>query len=223
VKDTNVLVVAPHCDDEVLGVGGTMARWAEEGARVTVAILTRGFPPLATEEDNAKELVEIARAHELLGVHETVHLGFPAAELDQVPHRELNGALLHLYQRLKPEFVFLPWLGDVHLDHQLAFQSGMVMCRPNGGHVPRNVLAYETLSETNWYAPLVTPGFVPNTFVDISNHLERKLEAFAAYGSQVRQAPNERSIETLRALATLRGSTVHRPAAEAFISVRALI
>ena len=223
MKDKSVLVVAPHCDDEVLGVGGTMARWSEEGAQVTVAILTRGFPPLTTEEENAKELTEIERAHHLLGVHETVHLGFPAAALGEVPHRDLNGALLDLYRRVKPEFVFLPWLGDVHLDHQLAFQSGMVMCRPNGGHVPRNVLAYETLSETNWYAPLVTPGFVPNTFVDISKHLEIKLQAFAAYESQVRHAPNERSIETLRALATLRGSTVHLPAAEAFISVRALI
>ncbi len=223
MKDTSVLVVAPHCDDEVLGVGGTMARWAEEGAKVTVAILTRGFPPLTSEEENAKEQIEIVKAHQMLGVRETVHLGFRAAALSELPHRQLNGALLELYQRVKPEFVFLPWLGDVHLDHQLAFQSGMVMCRPNGGHVPRNVLAYETLSETNWYAPLVTPGFIPNTFIDISNHLEIKLQALAAYESQVRKAPNERSIETLRALATLRGSTVHLPAAEAFISVRALI
>jgi LmbE family N-acetylglucosaminyl deacetylase len=192
VKDTSVLVVAPHCDDEVLGVGGTMARWAEEGAKVTVAILTRGFPPLTSEEENAKEQIEIVKAHQMLGVRETVHLGFRAAALSELPHRELNGALLELYQRVKPD-------------------------------VPRNVLAYETLSETNWYAPLVTPGFIPNTFIDISNHLEIKLQALAAYESQVRKAPNERSIETLRALATLRGSTVHLPAAEAFISVRALI
>ncbi len=192
MKDTSVLVVAPHCDDEVLGVGGTMARWAEEGAKVTVAILTRGFPPLTSEEENAKEQIEIVKAHQMLGVRETVHLGFRAAALSELPHRELNGALLELYQRVKPD-------------------------------VPRNVLAYETLSETNWYAPLVTPGFIPNTFIDISNHLEIKLQALAAYESQVRKAPNERSIETLRALATLRGSTVHLPAAEAFISVRALI
>jgi len=223
LKDANVLVVAPHCDDEVLGVGGTMARWAGEGAHVTVAILTRGFPPDTTEEEIALERLEISRAHAILGVYETVHLEFPAARLDEVPHRALNAALLGLYQRLKPEYVFVPFVGDVHLDHQRAFESALVMCRPNGGHVPRSVLAYETVSETNWNAPLVTPGFIPNTFVDITDHLETKLKAFAAYESQVRSYPHERSLEALRALAVVRGSTVHLRAAEAFVALRTLL
>ena len=223
MKDLRVLVIAPHCDDEVLGVGGTIACWANKGAVVTVAIVTRGFPPAFTEEEATREQEEIRRAHELLKVHETVRLDFPAAALDTVPHSNLNAALREVYLRVLPEIVFVPFLGDVHRDHQLVFNSAMVMCRPNGGHRPRNILAYEALSETNWNAPLLTSGFIPNTFIDIGEHLENKLAAFRAYESQVRTFPNERSIESLRALAMLRGSTVHLKAAEAFISLRAIL
>lgn len=84
-------------------------------------------------------------------------------------------------------------------------------------------MAYETLSETNWNAPQLTPAFLPSIFVDISETLEAKLDAFALYESQVHQAPHERSPESLRALATLRGATVHRDACEAFVPVRMVL
>jgi N-acetylglucosamine malate deacetylase 1 len=221
--NTAVLVVAPHGDDEVLGAGGTIARFADEGAVVTVVVLTGGFPPdfPAGGEDHIRE--EAIRAHKILNVRETVYLDFPAAALDTVPHRDVNRELGKLYQRICPTYVFVPFMGDVHRDHQAAFQSAMVMCRPTGGHLPRSVLAYETISETNWNAPPVTPGFQPNTFVDISDYLERKIDAFQAYASQVKPYPHERSIETMRALAIMRGTTVHLRAAEAFVALRNII
>jgi LmbE family N-acetylglucosaminyl deacetylase len=156
-------------------------------------------------------------------VKETIFLDFPAAALNTVEHRILNEALGDIYKRVLPEYMFIPFAGDIHLDHQVAFHSALVACRPNGGHLPKAVFAYETLSETNWNAPFVTPGFIPNTFFDISFFLDRKLEAFACYASQVREFPNERSAETLRALAILRGSTVSLPAAEAFIAIRQVL
>lgn len=218
----NVLAIAPHTDDEVLGAGGTLARFAHEGASITVAVLTSGFAPQFPAGDEEAIRVEAKKAHEILGVRETVYLDFPAAELDQVPHRLLNGALAELYQRTEPTYVLVPFLGDVHLDHQAGFRSAMVMCRPTGAHVPRSVLAYETISETNWNAAPVTPGFQPNTYVDISDYLETKLAAFRAYASQVREFPHERSLETMRALALVRGSAVHLRAAEAFVALRTI-
>jgi LmbE family N-acetylglucosaminyl deacetylase len=119
--------------------------------------------------------------------------------------------------------VLVPFVGDVHIDHQLIFQSAMVAARPHQAAYPTMILAYETLSETNWNAPYLTPGFLPNVFVDITDTLDLKLQAIAAYGSQLRASPHERSIEALKALATLRGATVHRPAAEAFVLVRSVV
>jgi LmbE family N-acetylglucosaminyl deacetylase len=119
-----------------------------------------------------------------------------------------------------PDTLLLPFLGDIHIDHQLVFLAGMVAARPHQPAYPRTILAYDTLSETNWNAPYLTPGFAPTLFIDIEAQIERKLQAMRLFGSQLRDAPHERSIETVRALATLRGATVHRRAAEAFVVVR---
>jgi len=215
-----VLVIAPHPDDEILGCGGTIARLSAAGHDVHVAIATRGAPLRYSEEDVERVREEAAAAHALLGVARTHHLDHPAAELDRVPHAELNAAMGALFATVKPDTVFLPFVGDIHLDHQLIFRSALVAARPNGWSYPARLYAYETLSETNWSAPYVEPGFAPSVFIDIHETLERKLDAFACYRSQCRVFPNERSPEALRALATLRGATVHRRAAEAFLLIR---
>jgi len=216
------LVIAPHFDDEVLGAGGAMARWAQEGHSVQVLVVTRGRPPLYThaEEDRCRE--EARAAHSRLGVAASWYLDLPAAELDGLPHWAVNGKVGEVVRSCAPDEMYIPFLGDVHLDHQLVFQSAMVAARPCREGWPRHVYAYETLSETNWNAPFLTPQFSPNHFVDITATLEAKLEAMALYRSQVRQAPHERSLPALRALATLRGATVGLAAAEAFITIRTL-
>lgn len=216
----NVVVLAPHPDDEVLGVGGTIARLAREGSRVTVAILTKGMPPHFRESDIERGRREALRAHKVLGVRETVFLDLPAAELDTVPHRVINQALGGLFQRLKPDMVFLPFAADIHLDHQLAFLSALVASRPNHGNAPRTIFAYETLSETNWNAPYLAPAFQPNVYFDITRELPVKLKAMRTYASQVQKFPHERSLEALEALARLRGSTVGVAAAEGFVLIR---
>jgi LmbE family N-acetylglucosaminyl deacetylase len=220
VNELRLLVIAPHPDDEVLGVGGTIARFAAEGAAVHVGIVTRGTEPLFTEEFNRQAKREVERAHERLGVSATHFLEFPAAELDKVQHRELNRAMGELIAEVRPQRIYVPFPGDIHKDHQLVFESALVACRPAHDHAPVAIYAYETLSETNWNAPYLTPGFAPNVFVDVSDHLEAKLEAMECYESQLKAFPNERSLESLRALAMLRGSTVGVPAAEAFVLVR---
>lgn len=214
------LVIAPHPDDEVLGAGGTIARLARQGCDVQVCILTRGHASRFPEAMTNHVREESAMAHRTLGVSRTHFCDLPAAELDQVPHAELNERMGEIIGEMQPDALFLPFVGDIHLDHQLAFLSAMVAARPRHDHAPSLILAYETLSETNWLAPGVTPAFIPNFFVDISDTLETKLAAFAAYASQVRAFPDERSLEALRALAIVRGATVFRRAAEAFMLVR---
>lgn len=218
-----IAVIAPHPDDEVLGVGGTIARLATEGAEVHVVIVTKGLPPHFEESLIQKGRAEARRAHELLGVSETHFLDFPAAALDSTPHRELNGRLRDVLVNIKPEIVFLPFGGDIHLDHQLVFLSGLVASRPHSGWYPRAVYAYETLSETNWNAPYVTAAFVPTTYFNIVGHLEKKLAAMEVFESQIRSFPHERSRQALEALAMLRGATIGVAAAEGFVLVRQVI
>jgi N-acetylglucosamine malate deacetylase 1 len=218
-----LLVLAPHPDDEVLGAGGTIARLSDAGAEVVVAVVTKGAPPLFAAAASAALRAEAQAAHARLGVARTVFLDHPAARLDEVPHHELNRTLGELLRAIAPDTLLLPFVGDMHLDHQLTFLSALVAARPHGADFPPRILCYETLSETNWNAPFMTPSFVPNVFIDIAAQLERKLEAMRLYRSQQRAFPHERSLDALRALATFRGTTVHRPAAEAFMLVRQVI
>ncbi len=218
--NSTVLVVAPHPDDEVLGVGGTIARLAREGACVDVAIVTKGRSPPFDAALIERGRSEALAAHRLLGVRETLFLDFPAAELDSVPHSDLNRALAAVIRERTPSTVFVPFVGDLHLDHQRIFHSALVAARPNSPHAPGQLYAYETLSETNWNAPYLSPVFQPNVFFDITQDLQTKLRAMSCFQSQLRAFPDERSIEAVEHLARYRGATVSRGAAEAFVLVR---
>lgn len=217
-----VLVIAPHPDDEILGCGGTMARMVDEGMDVHVGIVTRGAPPAYSAESVARVQDEAKRAHQYLGISGTHWLDFPAAALGEVPASELNAGVGGLIRDVRPDTLFVPFLGDVHQDHQLAFLAAMVGARPRDAYAPSRILAYETLSETNWYAPPTTPAFVPNVFIDIRVTLERKLAAFSLFESQVKAFPDERSLITIESLARLRGSMVFLHAAEAFVTIRTI-
>lgn len=214
------LVIAPHPDDEVLGAGGTAAKLSESGQEVFVAIVTTGKPPAYTTEYAARVRAEAKSAHDLLGIRETFWLDQPAAELPEVSNIVLNGAIGDVVKRIAPQTILVPFPGDIHVDHQIVFQSALVASRPHQAAYPKTILAYETLSETNWNAPYITPPFVPNVYLDISNYLERKIAAMRKFSSQLRSSPHERSIESLRSLAVMRGATVHRQAAESFVLVR---
>ena len=217
------LVIAPHPDDEVFGVGGTIARLVAGGAEVYVAIVTKARESMFPRELIEQGRAEALKAHEYLGVKKTIFMDkFPAALLDTIPRAELNRAFEELLDNITPDIVFIPFIGDVQLDHRIVFESVMAASRPNGRVIPNRIYAYETLSETNWNAPLLSPTFAPNVFIDISDYLETKIKAVQIYQSQLQQFPNERSVEAVRTLAMHRGATMGFRAVEAFILIRAL-
>jgi LmbE family N-acetylglucosaminyl deacetylase len=218
------LIIAPHPDDEILGVGGTIARMVKENWEVTVLIVTTGFPPLFNETLVERGRQEMLQAHQFLGVSRTILLDeFPAAQLDTVPHSKLNAKLDEVMEEVKPELIFIPFMYDIHLDHQLVSLSALVAARPCLSHTPKTILAYETLSETFWNAPNGATAFIPNYYVDISQFLGSKIQAMEMYLSQLKAYPHQRSVEAIKALASFRGSTVGLEAAEAFVLIRQII
>lgn len=216
----NVLVIATHADDEVLGCGGVIARHADRGDKVHVAVVTRGdpavFPPAYVEEI----FNELRAAHRLLGSAGIHFLDLPSPRLDTVPGYALADALRKLIFDLQAEVVYAPYQADLHVDHQAVYQAALVASRPINGCPVRRLLCYETLSETDWGSPFGQSAFAPTVFVDISDYLDRKLQAMQCYRSQLKAPPHSRSLQSLEALARLRGGTVSMPAAEAFMLVR---
>lgn len=215
-----ILVIAPHPDDEVLGAGGTIAKHAARGDEVYVAVVTKGRPPIFSAESVEKVRAECEEADSLLGVKKTIFMDFPAAMIETVPRYELNDAFIKLVQDIAPQEVYIPHRGDMQLDHKMVVDAAMVALRPKYKHVPQRILAYETLSETGWDIPNSTNEFIPNVYNDISEFLDKKLEAMSIFSTQLAGFPNARSIESIKALAIYRGTTVSLNAAEAFELIR---
>ena len=201
-----LLVVAPHPDDEILGAGGTMARFTRSGGSVTVLTVAAHMPPIYPPAVHEKTVAEARRAHAVIGVSESIFLDYPAVCLSQIPLWEFNAAIQEVVSRVRPQFLLLPYW-DRHVDHRAVFDGVMVAARPVGeARGIKIVAAYETLSETHWNAPHLEPNFTPNWCVDITNSIETKLEAMACYESQMHAFPQPRSLEALKALGLFRGS-----------------
>lgn len=214
------IVIAPHPDDEVLGVGGTLLRRKAEGGEVAWLIVTRISEATGWSADRVaareRELEEVAR---LFAFDEVYRLGLPTAQLDAIPTAELVGKMSEVFQSFKPEEVFVPHYGDVHSDHRKVFDAVVSCTKWFRYPSVKRVLAYETLSETDFgLYPSLT--FRPNYFVNIQEYLETKMKAMNVYSSELGVHPFPRSLDAIKALAILRGATSGFKAAEAFELLR---
>lgn len=212
-----VLIVAPHPDDEVLGCGGTISKHVAEGDEVVLCIVTKTFPPEWSEDFHESRLVEIEKSRVTLGISKIFSLDFETAMLDSIPQKNVNSKLIDIVEKCNPDIMYIPFKGDLHTDHRVVFESCLVSVRPRG-HCPKKVLAYETLSETSWGSH-ISP-FVPNYYVNIEKHLNNKLDAMRAYKSEIKEWPDQRSLESIEIHAKSRGSEIGLKAAEAFMLVR---
>ncbi len=218
-----IAVIAPHPDDEVLGCGGVMARHAAAGDEVVVIVVTRAVPELFAPELVDRTRAEARRAHAVLGVRETRFLDFPAPKLDVTPGHLIADALAKQFAELRTERVYLPHHGDIHSDHGRIYQATLVAARPLAHCPVKQLLCYETLSETEWSPPISSAVFYPTVFVDISTFLAKKLEAMTCFETQLKPAPNPRSLQAIESLARYRGSTISVQAAESFVLVREVV
>jgi LmbE family N-acetylglucosaminyl deacetylase len=218
-----VLVVAAHPDDEILGCGGSLARHARLGERVHVLILAEGATArdpsrdVGTRQDDLLELQQAARrAATALGVEMPQFGGFPDNRMDSVAILDVTKRVERAVEAFAPSVVYTHHGGDLNRDHRIVHEAVITACRPMPGRPVRRLLAFETLSSTEWASEAIGPDFRPRRFVDISADLDVKLRALECYAQEMRPFPHPRSAEAVQALARLRGSQVGLMAAEAF-------
>lgn len=223
MQTNNILILAPHPDDEVLGCGATIKRLSNEGHNLFVLVVTRGSSKFYSDDKIENVRNEALQAHKILGVQQTFFLDFPAPELDTVPLADISREISKVLSENKINVLYLPHRGDIHNDHRVVFNAGLVAARPVGGCTVTEIYAYETLSETEWAAPFADDAFIPTCFVNVEETLNAKMEAMKCFKSQLKAFPNPRSLETIEALAKLRGATVGFKAAEAFMVIRQII
>lgn len=214
----NVLVIAPHLDDEIIGVGGTIIKHIKNGDKVYVCCVALGKEPVFKKTNIG--IAEASAFHKHLGIIESFFLDFPAVMLEKVDRYIINNALMDVVTKVKPNTVYIPHCGDMQKDHQIVTEAAMVVMRPKYDFAPQKIYAYETLSETGWNVPNVQNEFIPNVFVNIESELQEKLNAMNFYKTELAEFPNARSLEAIEALAKYRGALMNMRAAEAFALVR---
>jgi LmbE family N-acetylglucosaminyl deacetylase len=224
----NILIVVAHPDDEVLGCGGTIARLAQEGADVFIAILGEGVTsryPVREEADLS--LVEQMRvksreAGKIMGARELLLHALPDNRFDTVPLLEVIKIVESSIVLVRPEIIYTHHGGDLNIDHGIVHRAVLTAARPLPASSVREIYSFEAPSSTEWAFQRMEPVFRPNVFVNIARTIDLKLRALSCYGTEMRAFPHPRSPEGLTVIARRWGSVAGCEAAEAFELIRSI-
>src|SRR5262249_31533019 len=193
----SALAVYAHPDDPEISAGGTLARWADEGADVWVLITTlgdKGSQDPAADLDELAELrvEETAKAAALLGFTDHFHLGYPDGELRD--DQTLREAITRYVRKVRPQVVLCPaptavFFGDRyynHHDHRLTGWAALDAVAPAAGnphYFPQHVA--EGLAVHQIQSVYLSGTLEPNAWTDSSPTLERKIDALFCHASQL--------------------------------------
>lgn len=211
----NILVIAAHPDDEVLGMGGTIKKLSKKN-EISLCIISEG----ATAQYKNKKMIKIRkdaciRAGKKLGIKKFYFLNFPDMMLDSIPQLKINVKIEKIIKKSNPEIVYTTSPNDLNTDHQKVFESTLVATRPMKNSV-RKIFCYEILGITKY-------PFKPNTYENIEREIKGKIEAFKEYKTEIEEYPHPRSIESIENLAITRGIESGLKRAEAFILIKDII
>ncbi len=217
-----ILVVAPHADDEAFGMGATIAKLVAQGHTIHTVVVTCGddfgFHHLqgapVTREVRKQELEEVSK---LLGTTCEMLKFTEDSKMDTLPIREVIGEL----ERVQAEFGAEKWYvagPSFHQDHRVVFEAAMSAERISRSGYPKEVLLYELPMYSMNHAPW---NFTPHVWEDVTDFIEKKVEAAELYASQLR-ASGPLSPSALRNWAFSCGFECGVGAAERFQVIRSI-
>ena len=216
----NVLVVASHPDDEVLGCGGTLYNLKKNGAKISGLFLSDGESSRKHLKINKLILnrkKQAIKAGKIIGIKKSIFGNFPDNSMDSVPLLKIIQFIEKHIKKIKPDTIFTHFESDLNVDHQITSKAVITACRPIKNQTVKSILFFEILSSSEWNISIKNKSFKPNYFVDISKSIKFKLKALKQYKREMRTWPHPRSIEGVKLLSKTRGSSVGLSNAEAFI------
>lgn len=215
------LIVAAHPDDEVLMCGGSVGNWINGGASVNSCILVGGAHARTQRPEDTKLRANIRAAHERLNIHSLALGDFPNIKLNTVPHLDIVQFIERSIENTGANVIVTHHPADVNDDHRHTAQAAQAAMRlfQRRSNIPamRRLMYAEVLSATDWTVQGALNQFTPNCFVEIGEEgVAAKIAALNCYDDVTRPYPHPRSRESLKALATYRGSCAGLEYAEAF-------
>lgn len=211
----NILVIAAHPDDEVLGMGATIRKLSRKNNKIHLCVVSEG----ASAQYNDNKMIEIRKqscikAGKLLGISTFNFLEFPDMKLDSIPHLNINIKIEKIIQKHKPQIVYTTPFNDLNKDHKIVFESTLVATRPLSSNV-KQVLCYELPG-------LVKTPFQPTVYENIKKEISFKIKAFKMYKSEITKFPHSRSVEAIENLAIQRGVESGLQRAESFQLIKSI-
>ena len=216
------LVIAAHPDDEVLGCGGTLAKMARNGYSVHGVIVSEGIT--SRNDKNSSRLLtnlrrENKKSSKIIKFNSMKLLNYPDNKLYSIDFLKLVQNFENIITRLKPSIIFTHHSGDLNIDHEIVNRAVITASRPLNKDSVKKILTFETPSSSEWKFDEKN-YFIPNYFDNIEKYLKYKINALKSYKSEMRKFPHPRSIENIKSIAKVRGSTVGYKYAEAFKVIR---
>ena len=205
MKKISILAIGAHPDDIEFGCGGTLIKYSNKGHRLFLLVMTEGGLG-ASSKVRAKEQLD---SKAIMGVENIFWGGYEDTHL--MVDKDIINKVESVISKVKPDFIFCHFPDDTHQDHRHLAQATMSATR-----YIRNVLFYEGPT---------TQNFNPQVFVDITETLDKKIEALKAHRSQVTKTNIEdlTIVELARSSANFRGIQGRVKYAEAFHSQRLFI
>jgi LmbE family N-acetylglucosaminyl deacetylase len=202
----NILVIAAHPDDEVLGMGATIKKLSKKN-NVILCAVSEGVTAQYTEKSMIKKRRDACKkSSKILGISDIIFLDFPDQGLFAV-HHEINLQLEKIIKKYKPRIVYTT-PNDLNRDHQNVYESSLVVTRPHSSHV-KQLLCYELPGHVN-------QQFHPNVYENIEKEFPYKIKAFKMYKEEVMKFPHPRSLIAIENLAIYRGIQVGLKKVESF-------
>jgi N-acetylglucosamine malate deacetylase 1 len=210
----NILVIAAHPDDEVLGMGATIKKLSKN-FKVDLCVVSEG----ASAQYSDSKMIDVRKqscikSGKILGISNFYFLEFPDMKLDSIPQIEITKKLESILKKKKYSAIYTTPSNDLNKDHRIVYESTIIAARPSRNKV-RKILSYEIPGH------VVTP-FVPNVYENIFKEFLFKKKAFEKYSSEIEKFPNPRSFEVLESLAKLRGMESGFKKAESFQLIRSI-
>lgn len=215
----NVLVVSPHPDDETLGAGGTILRLKEEGNKIfwlNITGMTKGG--IFSEEMQERRKEQLKNIEDFYKFEGTYNLNLPTAQLDSYNTSDAIDKIREVFTKVQPEMLILPDYNDAHSDHKKVFEWCYSCSKVFRFPYIKKIMTMEIVSETDFGKP--ENPFIPNFYVDITEYLEEKINALNIYDTELGEPPFPRSIEHVKALATVRGAAAGVKYAEVFRMIK---
>ncbi|MDA7541814.1 PIG-L family deacetylase [Gammaproteobacteria bacterium] len=222
----NILIIAAHPDDDILGCGGFMAKYNTK-TNIRVIFIAEGsscrYQDININVNKIQKTIETRNnyakdALKVLGVKQVSFYNLPCGRLDSTPIIEINKIIENELNYFKPDMVVTHAEDDTNNDHRIVYRSTLMATRPGSFKNLKTLLSFEILSSSEWN---FSKSFLPNHFESMSlKHLNLKWKALECFKSEIKKYPHPRSENGLKTLAQYRGMQSGFHYAEAFKIIR---